>query len=151
MIKPIAIGTPSVADAEAIAAVHRACFDQGWEAAAVARLLRNTTVLCRVARSGSGIAGFALCRLAADECEVLCCAVHAGFRRKGMARTILQAAFDEAIHRGGCRAFLEVAADNAPARGLYAGLGFETVGRRLHYYRRSCGPAADALVMSRDL
>jgi [ribosomal protein S18]-alanine N-acetyltransferase len=151
MIEPVAIGPIMAADAEAIAAMDRACLQDGWEAATVARLVGESTAICRVARSQSGIAGFVLCRVAADECEVLSCAVDADFRRRGAARLLLQAAFEEAVRRGGRKAFLEVAADNAPALALYSGFGFRNVGRRPRYYRRPRGEAVDALVMRRAL
>ena len=101
MIESVVIGPAVAADAEAIAAIDRECLQDGWEARTVATLIGELRAICRVARRHSGIAGFVLCRLAADECEVLSCAVDAGFRRRGTARLLLQAAFDEAVSRGG--------------------------------------------------
>ena len=102
MIEPIAIEGASPADAEAIAALYRASFgEQGWAGRAVAELIGQSSAICRVGRSKAGLAGYALCRLAADECEVLSCAVAAGFRRHGAARLLLEAVFDEAACRGG--------------------------------------------------
>ena len=83
MIEPVVIGPAVAADAEAIAAMDRECLQDGWEATTVGTLLGESSAICRVARSHSGIAGFVLCRLAADECEVLSCAVDTGFRRRG--------------------------------------------------------------------
>jgi [ribosomal protein S18]-alanine N-acetyltransferase len=151
MIESVLIQPALIADAQAIVALDRTIPEGGWEANAIADLVQDSAVICRVARSYSGIAGFALCRLAADECEVLSCAVGADFRRMGTARLLLQAAFDAAVRRGGRRVFLEVAEDNAPARGLYSDLGFEIVGRRPRYYRRSGGEMVDALIMNRAL
>ncbi len=48
-------------------------------------------------------------------------------------------------------AFLEVAADNAAALGLYRKAGFDAVGRRAAYYNRAKGQPADALVLRRTL
>ncbi len=47
--------------------------------------------------------------------------------------------------------FLEVAAGNAAAIGLYEGAGFQRVGLRRGYYAKSEGPAEDALVLRRPL
>jgi ribosomal-protein-alanine N-acetyltransferase len=151
MICSVLIEPALIGDASAIAALDRKVLDGGWATSAVASLIQDSTAICRVARSGSRIAGFALCRLASDECEVLSCAVDAEFRRIGTARLLLQAAFDAAVLRGGRRVFLEVAEDNTPARGLYTGLGFEIVGRRSRYYRWHGGETADALIMNRVL
>jgi [ribosomal protein S18]-alanine N-acetyltransferase len=139
MIESVLVGPALVADASAIAALDRAVLDGGWEVSAIVSLIQDSTVICRVARSCSGIAGFALCRLASDECEVLSCAVDADSRRIGTARLLLQTAFDEAVRRGGRRVF------------LYAGLGFEIVGRRPRYYRRRGCETVDALIMNRVL
>jgi ribosomal-protein-alanine N-acetyltransferase len=151
MNQAVVIEPAAVADSEAIAAMDREFLQGGWEARAVATLVGESTAICRVARSGSSIAGFVLCRVVADECEVLSCAVDVGFRRRGMARRLLQSAFDDARRRGGKQVLLEVATDNSPARALYVDLGFRTIGRRRGYYRRPCGEAVDALIVSRAL
>jgi ribosomal-protein-alanine N-acetyltransferase len=46
---------------------------------------------------------------------------------------------------------LEVAADNAPALGLYKSLEFEQVGRRSGYYQRRDGTQCDALILRKSL
>ena len=51
---------------------------------------------------------------------------------------------DEADRRGVTQVFLEVRADNPPARGLYASLGFEEIAVRPHYYQPD---DVDAVVM----
>jgi ribosomal-protein-alanine N-acetyltransferase len=150
MIRP-RIAPASVADAEALAVVHRACFAEVWGAARIARLLQESTAISAVARCGDDVAGFALCRLAADECEVLTCAVEPAFRRRGIGRLILEAAFGEAVRRGGRRVFLEVATDNNAGRALYAGRGLRPVGRRQGYHQRAGNAAVDALIMSCEL
>jgi ribosomal-protein-alanine N-acetyltransferase len=150
MIRP-RITPASVADAEALAVVHRACFTDAWAAAAIARLLQEATTISAVARCGNHVAGFALFRLAAEECEVLTCAVEPAFRRRGIGRLMVEAAFGEAVRCGGRRAVLEVAADNDAARALYAGRGLRPVGRRPRYYQRAGSAAVDALIMSCEL
>jgi [ribosomal protein S18]-alanine N-acetyltransferase len=53
--------------------------------------------------------------------------------------------------RGATTAFLDVAADNAPAIALYLGAGYAQVGQRRAYYPRKNASAADALLMRRAL
>jgi [ribosomal protein S18]-alanine N-acetyltransferase len=145
------IASASVADAEALAAVHRACFTEVWAASTIARLLQESNAISAVARRGSRVVGFTLCRLAAEECEVLTCAVEPASRRRGIGRLMLNAAFGEAVRRGGRVVFLEVAADNDAAIALYAERGLRPVGRRRRYYRPVGDVAVDALIMSREL
>lgn len=147
----IIIEPACVDDAEAISALDQANLHGGWSAFAVAKLLLEWPGLSQVARAGSALAGFALCRIAADECEVLRCAVDANARRRGTGRLLLQSALREVGRRGGVRAFLEVATDNAPALAFYTALGFAAIGRRRHYYQPPFSRAGDALIMGRDL
>ncbi len=91
--------------------------------------------------------GFILCRIAADEAEVLTLLVLPPFRRRGVAAALLRAALDTAHAAGATAMYLEVAADNAAGLALYAALGFRQVGRRPHYY----GGKTDALVLKGDL
>jgi len=72
-------------------------------------------------------------------------------RGQGVATGLLTRLLARAAHAGARSCFLEVAADNAPALGLYARLGFRQVGLRPRYYRVPAGPACDARVMARDL
>ena len=84
----------------------------------------------------------------ADEAEILTLAVHPTARRRGIAARLTAQAAAAARSLGVVRLFLEVAEDNAPARALYAALGFQPAGRRRGYYARKDGPAADALILA---
>ena len=62
------------------------------------------------------------------------------------------AAVIDGVRTAGARAlFLEVGADNPPARALYEAMGFRVIGARAAYYRRGDGPPADALIMRLSL
>jgi ribosomal-protein-alanine N-acetyltransferase len=148
------IVTATLADAEAIAALHRQCFDDAWGVATIRALLQEESAVALVARSavGGSLAGFVLCRLAADECEMLSCATAQSFRCRGVASRLLDAALAEVIWRGGRQVFLEVAVNNDAARALYAACGFRSVGRRPGYYLGTGSTVAvDALIMHREL
>lgn len=130
--------------AAALAAVHAGAFPPGqrWGADAIGLQLALPGTYGFVAEGG-----FVLARAAADEAEILTLAVLPARRRGGLGRSLVDRALREAAERGAARAFLEVSEANAPARALYASLGFEPVGRRPRYY----AGGADALVLRRVL
>lgn len=136
--------------APALAALHRVAFDEPWGAADIAVLLRSPGVFALEASFLGEAAGFILCRVAADEAEVLTLAVIPAMRRRGVARALLDQALAIAVAAGAGAMFLEVATDNHGAEALYRGRGFGEVGRRPAYFSRAEGAVA-ALVMRLDL
>lgn len=95
--------------------------------------------------------GFALGRAVAGEAELLTLAVDPAHRRKGLGARALAAFEAEARARDAVEAHLEVAADNAAARALYARAGWAETGCRPRYYRVTEGGAVDAVLMHRHL
>ncbi|WP_353987324.1 GNAT family N-acetyltransferase [Ruicaihuangia caeni] len=75
-------------------------------------------------------------------------AVEERARGKGLGRLLMHALIAEARRRGIRELFLEVRADNPPARHLYDALGFAQVGVRPRYYQPD---GVDAIVMRLDL
>jgi ribosomal-protein-alanine N-acetyltransferase len=95
----------------------------------------------RVAIEGTRVVGFLVARtLAADEQEILNLAVTPDFRRKGVARALLDHAFKG--FRGAI--FLEVRESNAVAQEFYKSLGFKELSKRVGYYE---SPPESAIVM----
>ena len=138
------------ADAKALARVHAASFDASWSAADLATLLDGPGAFALMARH-EGVQAFVLARAIADEAEILTIAVSPDFRRRGLARTLVDAAARLAESHGAQSLFLEVAEDNPAAIALYGGAGFALVGHRRSYYARPGVAPVDALVMRRDL
>ena len=95
--------------------------------------------------------GVLLARAVAGEAELLTVAVAPGQRRNGTGAALVRAFLQEATARGADSAFLEVAADNAPALALYAAAGFTPAGKRRGYYTDPDGRAQDALILVRSL
>ncbi|MCE0505760.1 ribosomal protein S18-alanine N-acetyltransferase [Roseivivax sp. GX 12232] len=95
--------------------------------------------------------GFLLARALAGEAEILALAVAPEAQRQGLAGALLKDFHARAEARGCTRAFLEVAAPNAPARAFYARGGYAEAGLRRGYYHLPDGSTADAVVMARDL
>ena len=77
-----------------------------------------------VAEEEGEVVGTAAARTVADEVEVLNLGVDPSWRRRGVGRSLMRAALDEAGQAGASRVFLEVRESNAGARAFYAALGF---------------------------
>jgi ribosomal-protein-alanine N-acetyltransferase len=84
-----------------------------------------------VAAEANRIVGFLVSRsVAADEREILNLAVEADFRRKGVAKALLESAL-QAFHGD---VFLEVRESNQIAQEFYKSLGFQVLSKRKEYY-----------------
>jgi ribosomal-protein-alanine N-acetyltransferase len=118
-----------------------------WTRQDMAELLASPGAAGWLLQSAEAAIGFALCRVAADETELLTIAVHPDERRRGAGRALLAAVIDHARTAGARSLFLEVGADNPAALALYGKAGLQAVGQRKAYYRRGEGPPADAIVM----
>jgi len=150
LFRPLAPG-----DADLVAALHKVCFDEDLTAAAV-RLLLGVPGTWGMLGYGEDDGepdpfGYCTVRGVREELEILNIGVRPDLRRRGIGRALLCAVRQAAAARGARRLFLEVADDNSAAQRLYAGAGFETVGRRPGYYRRSTNGRVDALLMCLDL
>lgn len=135
-------------DARTMAAIHAAAFTQTrpWSEDEFSGFLNDP--LCFALGDAHC---FALIRVVADEAELLTIATHPDHQRRGLARRLMSLWLRTARTKGADRAFLEVAADNAPARALYDACGFQTCGMRKGYYARSDDTRMDAIVMASDL
>ena len=118
-----------------------------WNAASFAGLLADPLVFALVEAD----LGFLIGRAVAGEAEVLTLAVSPQARRRGLGARLVSRFLYQARLRGAETAFLEVAAGNAGALGLYRAQGFTEAGRRRGYYRSALSPAVDALVLRRAL
>jgi ribosomal-protein-alanine N-acetyltransferase len=130
---------------EALAALHRLCFDAAprpWTAAEFAAVADAPETLL-LTRDG----GLAVGRLAGPEAEILTLAVDPARRRIGTATALVADLEAAAATRGAREIFLEVAATNTAARALYERLGYRQAGLRPQYY----APGIDALVLVKFL
>jgi ribosomal-protein-alanine N-acetyltransferase len=139
------------ADIEKVASQCRDLFeDATWRADAVQRSLDAPGSVALLARRAGHAAGLVLARVAADECEVLWLVVLTPWRRKGIGRSLLQAALQTAASLGAATAYLEVSQTNRAAIGLYGAAGFQPCGRRRAYYKSGC-EACNALLYKKAL
>ena len=141
--------------------LHKQCFEEGWSRTDLAHLLALPGGFGLIARLGDGGfarrfdnmlgAGFSLCRVVRDECELLSIGVAPDYRRRSVATTLLRESMRLCHEAGALRMFLEVAIDNDHARQLYEAHGFECVGTRPDYYVRADGTRTHAYTMRCDL
>jgi [ribosomal protein S18]-alanine N-acetyltransferase len=147
-------------DLDRIMAVMEAAFDpafgEAWGRRQVSDslILPNTHYLLAAAdgrppRDDEPAAGFALSRGAADEEELLLIAVAPGHRGRGIGSALIERFVAAAHARGARRLFLEMREGNRAER-LYRRYGFESVGRRRHYYRGGSGSPLDAITFARE-
>jgi len=126
-----------------------------WEQAG-AEALRRGGYLAIISTAEENLAicqhaAFLLGRAVAGEAELLTLATAPESRRLGLGRKLVARFLYQARLRAAETAFLEVAADNAPARALYLASGFTESGRRKNYYQNPQGGRIDALVMRRAI
>jgi ribosomal-protein-alanine N-acetyltransferase len=135
--------------AEPLSLLQAECFPEDpWDVAALERILALAGAFGFCAWQSDIPVAFVLVRDLRGEFEILSIGVLPAWRRCAIATKLLQAVFAEAERRESVSVVLEVAHDNPPARRLYAGMGFEQVGRRPRYYNRASGQA-DALILRR--
>lgn len=138
-----------------MARAHAQAFDAAWREDEFEDLLEGEGIFGVLAHDAAPSdptpLGVILCRIAADEMEVLTVGVTPAARRRGVARALMTAALGAARQAGAHAAFLEVAIDNAAAESLYTSLGFIQSGLRKGYYDRGAAGRMDARVMRLDL
>ncbi|MFU8804605.1 MAG: ribosomal protein S18-alanine N-acetyltransferase [Bradymonadaceae bacterium] len=83
-----------------------------------------------------------------DEIHILDVAVDPDYRRRGLARGLLEHLIEIASGQGIAMMTLEVRFGNVAAQKLYESLGFERLGSRPQYYQDN---GEDAWVMSRNI
>ena len=138
----------SAADAKYMASIHAQSFERSWDALEMATHTQRD--LCLGVDQDGALAAFIILSRAADQAEILTIATAKSARRQGLARKLLDVAAAQLRSMGTAELFLEVAEDNAGALALYRGAGFQPIGRRPGYYRRSAGRIA-ALTLSKKL
>jgi ribosomal-protein-alanine N-acetyltransferase len=136
--------------APAMAAAHALAFEASWREDEFEDLLEGEGIYGFLAEDDEPL-GVVLCRIAAEEVEVLTLGVTPAARRNGVAQALMTAALGIARQQRVGQAFLEVAVDNDAAIALYQRLGFHQAGKRLYYYDRGAAGRVDALVMRLDL
>ena len=126
-------------DLPAVMEIENSAFDHPWSTELLKRELTHdwSTILLVEERLPTGkyrLLGFAIFWLVHDELHILNVATDPAQRRRGVARTVLNAALEKARGRKCTLATLEVRRSNEGALNLYKSMGFRPVGIRPNYY-----------------
>ena len=142
--------------------IHAQGFDRAWSVDELVATLSGKGTKCFVANirgeGSKGPKGFVIIRTLAGQSEVLTIAIDRAFRKRGIARLLLEYVIRMLQADRIEQLFLEVSEYNVAALGLYKSLSFKQVSQRKAYYRirsdNSKGEAdqmANALVMQLEL
>jgi ribosomal-protein-alanine N-acetyltransferase len=140
-----------VAALDVLAALHAASLEEPWSRRELALFLSQPGAIALVATAGDDPLGLALCRVAAEESELIALGVVPSGRRRGAGRALVERSIERVAAMGGARITLKVAEDNDAALRLYRAQGFVEVGRQHDYFRRRNDARASALLLSLEL
>jgi [ribosomal protein S18]-alanine N-acetyltransferase len=144
----------SIGDLAAVMPVMRDSFDpafgEAWSEGQCRGLMTLPGSKLAIARIDEQIIGFAFWRVTLDESELLLIAVAPTAQRKSVGRALVKSAVTESKQSGAKTMHVEMRTDNK-ALYFYVGMGFEQVGTRPNYYKRTDGGPTDAITLSRQL
>jgi ribosomal-protein-alanine N-acetyltransferase len=129
--------------------IEVAQFPEPWTRAMMLDEIENIeTRRYTVAVEGRTVVGYLGVMYVMDELHINTIGTLPGHEGRGVARSLMDEAWNHARLRGTLRATLEVAVSNTRAQDLYRHYGFSPVGVRKNYYERS---GEDALIMWADI
>ncbi len=133
------------ADAPALATLCAKTVAQPWSAQSFESELAKGSAIF-VAEDGGTLVGFAVLEFMADEGYIHLVAVDENYRRRGIARSLLELAHKFAAEAEVGRLLLEVRCSNTAAVSLYSSLGYKMLARRRDFYSR---PREDGFTMQK--
>jgi ribosomal-protein-alanine N-acetyltransferase len=135
-------------DLDTVEEIERASYPTPWSRSMFASELRKPSSIALGAFLEEGpLVGYAFVSRYVDAWHVMNIAVAPDFRRRGVARTLLERLFEVTASDPRRGYTLEVRVSNAGAIRLYERLGFEQRGIRRGYYTDN---REDALIMWRE-
>jgi len=135
-------------DLQEITALEKGIFIDPWSLEAFRSDLKNEMALPLVLAVDGKTAGYACLYIVAGEMQIGNFAIAPEFRRRGLARMLMERVVEIAGEHECDSIFLEVRESNIAAKTLYASFEFKVVGRRTGYYRN---PKENAILMTREM
>lgn len=128
-----------------IARLEEICFSEPWSEEGILEAYRLGTKFF-AAEADKKLIGYIGIKAVIDEGYITNIAVFPRFRRRGVAKALLNKVFEFAKEKGLSFVSLEVRPSNTEAVSLYEKTGFKEEGRRKNFYRL---PLEDALIMTK--
>lgn len=134
MTEELTIRPMRTADLPQVLTVERACHPHPWSKDLFLAELDNPCSTVDLLWQEGRLAGYICSWYLHRELHILNVATAPPFRRRGVARTLLNHALHRARRQGLEKAFLEVRTGNRGAIALYEAAGFRRIARRPRYY-----------------
>lgn len=141
---PAVIRPLTAKDLDQMMVIEESCFSDPWSKKVFEEDMDNSLSSWYGAFKGSRLAAYIGFWSVAGEGQINNIATHPDFRRQGIARRLIQAAFEEGSRKGISAWTLEVRVSNQAAIALYEQEGFRSAGIRPAYYS---DPVEDAYIM----
>ena len=135
-------------DISQILVIENESFPTPWHRKIFELELNKPKTLHLVSKSGDRVTGYIISWMMYDEIHILNLAVHPEFRRRGIARELINKVIRHFHQKGAKSVILEVRINNKSAQNLYSKLGFRILRIRKKYYSDT---GEDAIVMCMDL
>ena len=130
-----------------VASIEEMSFSLPWSLESL-ELMLTEQASALVALEDGRVLGYVGMMCVLDEGQIINVAVHPDARRRGVGRSLMQAAQAYAKERGIVFLSLEVRESNIAARSLYSSLGWEEQGIRKGFYSH---PVENACVMTKSI
>ena len=137
----------TIDDLDEVMAIERSAFDFPWSSGFFRQELQVACARSILAEIDGKIVGYVLFWVLPGAIDVHNIAVHQDYRRRGIARELLELVTDEARRQSLSRVLLEVRISNTAAQKLYLAMGFLATGIRKRYYSDS----EDAVAMTLEI
>lgn len=132
---------------EQVAHLEMLCFSCPWSESAIRKELINPLSLWIVALDCNRVIGYVGSQTVLGEADMMNIAVDPKYRRKGIARKLINELVSRLNEKQAYCLTLEVRASNTAAINLYRQMNFMQVGLRPNYYS---APKEDALILRKE-
>lgn len=142
------ISRGTACDAQGIYEIEQETFTLPWSLEAITNEFTNPVATYYVAKEDDKVIGYIGVWYVMDEGQITNVAVHKDYRRRGVAKALIERLILDATEGHRAVLLLEVRASNVAAQSLYELYGFNGMGTRKNYYVQ---PKEDAIIMALEL